>query len=79
MKFNFNTAVYAGLDGPTVDPMTRCECAEVSFAEAVRRVQPERPTLDAVARRTGCGVTCTACVPDLERFLGADAGAGATS
>ena len=58
----------------TVNPMTRCECAEVSFAEVVRRVQTERLTLDEVARRTGCGATCTACVPDLERFLGVAAG-----
>jgi NAD(P)H-nitrite reductase large subunit len=53
--------------------MTRCECAEVSFVEAVRRVQAEGLTLDEVARRTGCGGTCTACVPDLERFLAARA------
>jgi len=53
--------------------MTRCECAEVSFAEVVRRVPAEGLTLDEVARRTGCGGTCTACVPDLERFLAAGA------
>jgi NAD(P)H-nitrite reductase large subunit len=73
MKFNFNTDVYASLETPTVNPMTRCECAEVSFAEALRRVQAARPTVDEVAKRTGCGATCTACIPDLERFLGAGA------
>jgi NAD(P)H-nitrite reductase large subunit len=68
MRCSWPTAAEAGASS-----MTRCECAEVSFAEALRRVQAERPTLDEVVRRTGCGATCTACVPDLERFLGADA------
>lgn len=52
--------------------MTRCECAEVSFAEVARRVQAEGWSLDEVARRTGCGGTCTACLPDLHRFLSND-------
>ena len=53
--------------------MERCECAEVSFAEVVQRVQAERLTLDEVSRRTGCGATCTACLPDLEQLLDARA------
>jgi NAD(P)H-nitrite reductase large subunit len=65
-------AVHAG--AVTAPAMERCECAEVSFAEVARLVQAERLSLEEVPRRTGCGGTCTACVPDLERFL-ATAGA----
>jgi NAD(P)H-nitrite reductase large subunit len=56
-----------------VPHMTRCECAEVSFAEVARRVHAEGLSLDEVATRTGCGGTCTACVPDLVRYLDARA------
>jgi NAD(P)H-nitrite reductase large subunit len=49
--------------------MTRCECAEVTFAEVARRVNAEGLSLDEVATRTGCGGTCTACVPDLVQYL----------
>lgn len=49
--------------------MTRCECAEISFEEAARRMQAEQLTVEELTRRTGCGGTCTACVPDLRRFL----------
>lgn len=48
--------------------MTRCECADVSFAEMAARID-EGEHLDEAARATGCGQTCTACWPDLERFL----------
>lgn len=48
--------------------MTRCECAEISFAEVARRVAQGIP-LAKVLRSTGCGGMCTACVPDLERYL----------
>jgi bacterioferritin-associated ferredoxin len=58
------------LEGPMVGPrMTRCECAEISFEEAARRMEAERLTVDELTRRTGCGGNCTACVPDLKRFL----------
>jgi bacterioferritin-associated ferredoxin len=50
-------------------PMTRCECAEISFAEVARQVAQPGGSLDEVGRRTGCGQTCTACVKDLRRFL----------
>lgn len=53
----------------TIRSMTRCECADVSFAEIARRVDEGAP-LQKVMKATGCGGTCTACVPDLERFLG---------
>ena len=49
--------------------MTRCECAEMSFGEVERRLREERLSLDEIARRTGCGRTCTACLPDLRAFL----------
>ena len=49
--------------------MTRCECAELPFEEVARRIREDGVTLGELARRTGCGQTCTACVPDLEAFL----------
>lgn len=54
----------------TAPAMERCECAQVSFAELARRVEAERLTVEEAARRTGCGRTCEACVPDLYQFLG---------
>ena len=51
--------------------MTRCECADMHFSEIRRLVQEEKLHLDDLARRTGCGGTCTACLPDLREFLGA--------
>jgi hypothetical protein len=49
--------------------MTRCECAEMPFAEIARRLREEGMDLRDVAQRTGCGLTCTACLPDLETYL----------
>ena len=52
--------------------MTRCECAEITFAEIAD--QAEREGIDEFAllcRRTGCASTCTACGPDLEAYLAA--------
>jgi hypothetical protein len=34
-------------------------------------MQTEGRPLVEVLRRTGCGQTCTACVPDLQDFLSA--------
>jgi bacterioferritin-associated ferredoxin len=63
-------AVDGTLEAPPLGPrMTRCECAEVSFEEAARRMEAERLTVDELTRRTGCGGNCTACIPDLKRFL----------
>jgi len=59
-------AAWPGLKLPE---MTRCECAGVSFAEVERRIREEGLSLEDVARRTGCGRTCTACLPDLQRRL----------
>jgi bacterioferritin-associated ferredoxin len=41
----------------------------MSFREIAHRMRAEGETLDELGRRTGCGRTCTACLPDLERFL----------
>jgi bacterioferritin-associated ferredoxin len=49
--------------------MTRCECAGVTFVEVAYRMQYEGQTLPEVMDRTGCGQTCTACMPDLRSFL----------
>ena len=49
--------------------MTRCECAEVAFTELPRVARELGLAPAEVARRSGCGQTCTACIPDLERFL----------
>jgi len=51
--------------------MTGCECAGVSFHEIARALREDGLALDEVCRRTGCGRTCTACLPDLQRYLGA--------
>jgi bacterioferritin-associated ferredoxin len=57
-----------GLAGWT-RPMTRCECAEVSFDEVLRRMREEGLSLEEAAERTGCGRLCTACLPDLRAHL----------
>jgi bacterioferritin-associated ferredoxin len=49
--------------------MTRCECSGAAFADIVRQVEVESRPLGEVLRRTGCGQTCTACLPDLQAFL----------
>jgi bacterioferritin-associated ferredoxin len=49
--------------------MTRCECTGITFEEAARRVAAERVSVEDLPRRTGCGGNCTACLPDLRRFL----------
>jgi len=59
---------------PTLAPlqpatMTRCECAGVSFAELARRLREEGLSPDDACRQTGCGQTCTACLPDLKQYL----------
>ena len=58
--------------GALPDPpaMTRCECAGLRFDEVRERLRKGQ-SFDEIAHRTGCGRTCTACVPDLEAYLAA--------
>lgn len=48
--------------------MMRCECTGLSFAELERRLSEPGASLDATQQATGCGLFCTACIPDLERL-----------
>lgn len=50
-------------------PMTRCECAGITFEEVARRMHAERLSADQAVGRTGCGRNCGACIPDLLQFL----------
>jgi NAD(P)H-nitrite reductase large subunit len=50
-------------------PMTRCECADVAFQEIARHMAASGSSLEEASRRTGCGQTCTACLPDLHQYL----------
>jgi bacterioferritin-associated ferredoxin len=45
------------------------------FAEIARRVLDDHQPFEELAGRTGCGRTCTACVPDLQEFLARTAAA----
>ncbi len=47
--------------------MTRCECAELTFDEIARRLE-QGQTLEQLQQATGCGLLCSACVPDLNRL-----------
>jgi bacterioferritin-associated ferredoxin len=49
--------------------MTRCECSGLSFVEIRRRLREDGGRLEDLTERTGCGGTCTACLPDLREFL----------
>jgi bacterioferritin-associated ferredoxin len=49
--------------------MTRCECAEISFAAVARLHREDALSLDEIGKRTGCGRLCTACLPDLHEYL----------
>ncbi len=48
--------------------MTRCECAELPFDEIKRRMERGQG-FGEITRRTGCGQTCTSCLPDLKAYL----------
>jgi bacterioferritin-associated ferredoxin len=50
-------------------PMTRCECVELPFEEIARRLEGDGLTLEELQTRTGCGLLCTACLPDLRAHL----------
>jgi NAD(P)H-nitrite reductase large subunit len=49
--------------------MTACQCSGVSFETIARAVYVEGQSMEEACRRTGCGQTCGACVPDLKRYL----------
>ncbi len=53
--------------------MTRCECAELPFPAIARLAREQGLSLEEVVRRTGCGDTCTACLPDLRAYLASHA------
>ena len=53
--------------------MTRCECTGVTFQEIAIRMEADRVGLTEICRRTECGNTCTACLPDLAQFIAARA------
>jgi len=59
------------LTPPLFRPMTRCECSGTSFNEVARQLYVEGRALPDILRRTGCGQTCGACLPDLHRHLAA--------
>jgi NAD(P)H-nitrite reductase large subunit len=69
-----HSAECQALSTPTPRAMTRCECAGVTFQEIAVRMESERTTLDEICSRTQCGHTCTACLPDLARFIAARQG-----
>jgi NAD(P)H-nitrite reductase large subunit len=83
LKFDFKFAIFwltMATHAPTCEAyrapatpraMTRCECADVAFQEIANRMESERATLDEICRRTQCGNNCTACLPDLARFIAA--------
>jgi bacterioferritin-associated ferredoxin len=48
--------------------MRRCECAGVAFSDVARALRAGQ-TLEQVCQRTGCGQTCSACLPDLQHAL----------
>jgi bacterioferritin-associated ferredoxin len=48
--------------------MTRCECADLPFEEIRRRMERGQ-SLCEITKVSGCGQTCTACLPDLKSFL----------
>lgn len=62
-------ALEATLDLARPRPMTCCECAGVGFADVARQLAVEGCPLGELLRRTGCAQTCTACLPDLKRYL----------
>ncbi len=50
-------------------PMTRCECVELLFDEIARRLREDGLSFEELQNRTGCGLLCTACLPDLRAHL----------
>jgi bacterioferritin-associated ferredoxin len=69
-----SAAACEALTSPTPRAMTRCECTGITFEEIASRMDADRVGLAEICRRTQCGNTCTACLPDLVRFVAARAG-----
>lgn len=59
------------LPAPVPRAMTRCECTGITFLEVAVRMDVEQVGLEEICRRTECATTCTACLPDLLRFMAA--------
>ncbi len=57
------------LPAPASGKMTRCECAELAFSAIARLLREQGLSLEEITHRTGCGRTCTACLPDLQAYL----------
>jgi bacterioferritin-associated ferredoxin len=57
------------LEAPIARAMTRCECAEMAFADVARQIADQGILFSELARRSGCGQLCSACLPDLRRYL----------
>jgi NAD(P)H-nitrite reductase large subunit len=62
------------LPSPTPRPMTRCECTEITFQELANRMDADHVGMEEICRRTESGTICTACLPDLARFIAERAG-----
>ena len=56
---------------PMGAPMTRCECAGITFAEVARRMEAESLPPEQAVAASPCGKNCGACLPDLRRYLAA--------
>ena len=64
-----SAAACEALPHATPRAMTRCECTGITFQEVAARMATDRVGMAEVCRRTQCGNTCTACLPDLVRFI----------
>jgi NAD(P)H-nitrite reductase large subunit len=64
-----SAGVSESLPSPTPRAMTRCECTEITFQELADRMDADRVGMAEICRRTESGTICTACLPDLVRFL----------
>lgn len=47
----------------------RCVCHDLRFSEVQAQLGGRPTTLDAIARRFGCGASCGTCRPYLARML----------
>ena len=59
------------LPAPVPRAMTRCECTDITFQDLATRMDADQVGLEEICRRTECATICTACLPDLLRFVAA--------